>query len=118
MDNKMITAEAIRIADKYTDKPRTLSPIEEMRRLDRSSTAKAQIVSLCIGIAGTLIMGFGMSCALVWDMMIVGIIIGVIGIGILLTAYPIYKKIYTSKKKELAPRILELSRMITEEGIK
>ncbi len=110
------TAEAKRIAQKYSDSPRELTTIEELRHLDRSATQKAQILSLCVGIGGTLVMGFGMSCALVWDMMIVGIVIGIIGIGIALFAYPVYLKIFNAKKAELAPRILSLSKMIQEEG--
>ncbi|MBR1423010.1 MAG: hypothetical protein IJ571_06170 [Ruminococcus sp.] len=111
-----ITVEAKRIEEKYNSEPTVLTPIEELRLLDKKATQKAQITALCIGIAGTLIMGFGMSCVMVWDMMILGIIISVIGAAIAVAAYPVFKRIFNEKKAELAPRILSLSKMIQEEG--
>ena len=114
--DKMIKNEALRIAQKYSDKPKTLTPIEEIRLLDRKATQKAQVVSLCIGIIGTLTLGVGMCCIMVWNgLFALGVILGVLGIGIALGAYPVYKKLFEKKKRELAPRIISLSKMVTEE---
>ena len=41
--------------------------------------------------------------------MVPGIVIGIVGMGMALTTYPIYKKILSNRKKKFAPQILELS---------
>ena len=41
--------------------------------------------------------------------MILGIVVGVIGMGMALTTYPIYKKLLNSRKKKYAPAIMQLS---------
>ena len=40
--------------------------METLRRLDRSATRKGTVLSLIVGIVGTLLMGVGMCCAMVW----------------------------------------------------
>ena len=38
-----------------------------------------------------------------------GIVIGVVGMVMALTTYPIYKKMLSNRKKKFAPQIMELS---------
>ena len=68
-------------------------------------------VSLTVGIIGALILGFGMSCVMVWTdkMFVPGIIFGIIGIVISALAYPIYKIKAEKKRKEIVPLILNLT---------
>ena len=35
--------------------------------------------------------------------------VGILGLGMALTTYPLYKKILNSRKKKFAPQIMELS---------
>lgn len=51
------------------------------------------IFTAIIGVIGTLELGVGMCFSMVWDKMIVGIIIGIIGIIILLCLIPLSKGI-------------------------
>lgn len=44
-----------------------------------------------IGIAGALLLGVGMCLAMVWNNMIVGIIVGIVGIVVLLCLIPFIK---------------------------
>ena len=44
--------------------------------------------------------------------MVPGIIIGIAGMGMVLTTYPIYKKMLSARKKKYAPEILALSEKI------
>jgi hypothetical protein len=44
--------------------------------------------------------------------MVPGIAVGVVGLGMALSTYPIYKKILNSRKKKYAPEILALSEKI------
>lgn len=60
------------------------------------------VLTFIIGIAGSLIMGFGMSKVMVGEAtqtdMIVGIITGVVGLMICVLNYPIYSYIKSDKK--------------------
>lgn len=101
--------EVKKIREKYTKQQE--DKMEMLRRLDKSTTQKSTVVALTVGIIGTLLMGLGMSCTMVWTdtLLIPGIIIGVIGIGILLTAYPLYNLITKREKERVAPEIIRLT---------
>ncbi len=109
--------ELEKIREKYT--VREESKMERLRRLDRSVTQKGMILSLCIGILGALIMGFGMSLALTelsailgdnsQYAMLIGIIIGVFGMILAAIAYPIYQLVTRAEKARIAPEILRLT---------
>ncbi len=85
--------------------------MEQLRRLDASVTTPGTVISLVIGVIGTLIMGVGMCCCMVWAgaWFVPGIIIGLAGIAVLAAAYPVYTKITEKQKKKLAPEILRLT---------
>lgn len=103
--------EIKRIREKYTEPSERETKLEQLHRLDESVTKSAQAVSLTVGILGALILGFGMSCIMVWSekMFVPGIIFGIIGIVISVLAYPIYKIKAEKKRKEIAPLILKLT---------
>ncbi len=103
--------EIKRIREKYTEPDERETKLEQLHRLDESVTKSAQAVSLTVGILGALILGFGMSCIMVWSekMFVPGIIFGIIGIVISALAYPIYKIKAEKKRKEIAPLILKLT---------
>ncbi len=101
--------ELKRIRRKYA--PPDENKMELLRRLDRSVTEKGTVIFIVIGVLGTLIMGLGMSLAMVWQGMwfIPGIIIGLIGIGILAAAYPVYNHVIRKERERIAPEILRLT---------
>ncbi len=101
--------EIERIRKKYM--PPEEDKMEQLRRLDRSVTQKGTTVSLIAGILGTLLLGLGMSCALVWaeNLLIPGIIIGLIGIAVLTAAYPLYQHITKKEREKIAPEIIRLT---------
>lgn len=107
-------AEIERIRKKYM--PAQESKMEQLRRLDRSASQKAQAVSLSIGIIGALIMGTGMSLAMtefgasLGSMaMVAGIVIGTVGMVLVALAYPVYNRILKKERERLAPEILQLT---------
>ena len=67
-------------------------------------------------------MGAGMSLVMtdigamlgMTETMMPGIALGVVGLAMSCTTYPIYKKILNSRKKKYARQILELSERITK----
>ena len=101
--------EVKRIRQKYA--PEEESKLEQLRRLDRSVTQKGTVVSLIVGIIGTLVMGVGMCCTMVWTdtLFVQGIIIGIVGILLLTLAYPLYSRITKKQREKLAPEILRLT---------
>lgn len=100
--------EIRKIREKYV--PKEADKLEQLRKLDESVTKKGTAVSLIIGIVGTLILGLGMSCCMVWtEFFLFGIIIGIIGIALVSTAYPVYKRITEIERKKIAPEIIRLS---------
>ncbi len=103
--------EIKKIRDKYASTTEGETSMEQLRRLDRSATKGATIVSLIVGIISTLILGVGMCCTMVWSekLFIPGVVIGIIGIAGVIAAYPIYTHIVKHKREKLAPEILRLS---------
>lgn len=101
--------ELKRIREKYL--PQEADKMEQLRRLDKSVTKKGTIVALVVGILGALILGVGMCCAMVWQgaWFIPGIIIGIIGIGLVSLAYPLYNHITRKERERIAPEILRLT---------
>ncbi len=114
-------AELKKLREKYTVEPKSheLSKMEQIHKLDASVTRGATAFAICIGIVGSLIMGFGMSLIMtdlksIFNLqgnmtMIVGIIIGIIGMIMVLTAYPLYNFLTERKRKKVAPEIIRLT---------
>ena len=111
-------AEIEKIRKKYAPQTSAESKLEQIKKLDSSVESEAVGCALGIGIPGSLILGLGMSCCMVWtDLFILGIIVGIIGMIMCGAAYPIYKNTIKKKRAEIAPHILKLSEEI-ERGIR
>ncbi len=111
-------AEIEKIRKKYAPQTSDESKLEQIKKLDSSVESEAVGCALGIGIPGSLILGLGMSCCMVWtDLFILGIIVGIIGMIMCGAAYPIYKNTIKKKRAEIAPQILKLSEEI-ERGIR
>lgn len=104
-------AEIENIRRKYAPSTSNEDKMELLRRLDANVTKKPTMASIIIGVIGTLIMGTGMSFVLVWQglLFVPGIVIGVIGIALLSTAYPVYNIILKKEREKAAPEILKLT---------
>ena len=105
--------ELEKIRKKYL--PQEESKMDRLRRLDESVTRPGTMISIIVGIAGTLIMGFGMCLCLEWSEFIPGVIVGTAGMAILAAAYPIYNKITQKQREKIAPEILRLTDEIENE---
>ena len=109
--------EIEKIRSKYL--PKQESKMEQLRKLDKQAEQPGQIAALSIGIIGSLLLGIGMCCTMVWGtsmmVFVFGIIIGVIGIGIACTAYPVYTNITKKQREKVADKILALSAELTLE---
>ena len=95
--------EIKKIREKYI--PKEADKMEQLRRLDEGVNRKGTIISLIVGITGTLIFGTGMSCCMMWEnLFIFGIIAGVARIAVLCAAYPLYNFITKKEREKIAPR--------------
>lgn len=102
--------EIKRIRKKYLPEEETPDKMELLRKLDKSAETPGVIISLILGIIGTLILGVGMCCILVWTKYFAsGVVIGIFGIITLSLAYPAYKKITKRRREIIAPEILRLT---------
>lgn len=102
------------IREKYL--PKEENKMERLRALDNSAGKKATMVSIIIGVLGTLIMGLGMSLLmsdfgdLLGDAALpVGVALGAVGIAVLAVAYPLYNRILRKEREKIAPEIIRLS---------
>lgn len=107
-------AEIERIRKKYM--PAQESKMEQLRRLDRSASQKAQIFAMTIGIIGALIMGTGMSLCMTelsgflgGTAMFIGIPVGIFGMVLVALAYPVYNRVLKKERERIAPEILRLT---------
>lgn len=103
------------IREKYI--PREESKMERLRRLDESTTRPGTIAAVIVGIIGALLFGIGMCCTMVWaeQFFVPGIIIGVIGIAVIIAAYPVYNCITKKRRKKLAPEIMRLTDELSQQ---
>lgn len=83
--------------------------MEQLRRLDESAVRPGTVASLAVGTVGALLLGLGMSCVMVWDLFVLGIIIGVIGIVGVAAAYPLFLRMTKKQREKIAPQVLALS---------
>lgn len=102
--------EIKKIREKYAPPTHEENKMERLRRLDESTTKPGMVVSLIVGIISCLVLGVGMCCTMVWtDLFVLGIIVGIIGIAGVISAYPIYNHITKKQREKLAPEILRLT---------
>ena len=102
--------EVKRLREKYAPQPVAVEDkLVALRRLDEGVTQKAMAFSLTLGIIGTLIMGTGMCCVLVWSQMLIGIPVGLLGILGVVLAYPLYNRILKTERARIAPEVLRLT---------
>ena len=100
------------IRKQYADKERgkdSDEKLEELRELHSKVKTPALIVSLTMGVAGTLIFGLGLTMTLEWNLLVWGTLVAVVGLAPIISAYQAYNKILAAKKKKYGPQILRLT---------
>lgn len=104
-----------KIRTQYTEKEHT--ELDQLKALDAKVKRPANVFAYVYGSLSAIIMGAGMSLVMtdigtilgIADAMIPGILVGVVGMILALTTYPIHKAILASRKKKYSAKILELS---------
>ena len=83
--------------------------LDKLKKLDARVESKAMVSALSWGIISTLVLGVGMTCVLVWNQPVIGVIVGVLGLAGALYAWPLYQKVLKKEREKAAPEILRLS---------
>ena len=104
-----------KIRSQYTQQENT--DLDALKALDARVKKPANVFGYVYGSIGAIVMGSGMSLVLtdigtmlgMTETLIPGIAVGLVGMVMALTTYPIYKKILNSRKKKYAHQIMELS---------
>ena len=97
------------IKRQYLAKSEKEEKLERLRKLNARVTSIPQIISLCMGIFGTLIFGLGLTMILLWNLTVVGIIVMLLSLPIILVAYPVYGFVLNEYKTKYRDEILKLS---------
>ena len=106
---------AQKIRTQYMEK--TPSELDALRELDSKVKRPANIFGYAFGSISAIVMGAGMSLVMtdigatigITSALIPGILVGVLGLGMTLLTYPMYKGILNSRKKKYGAEILNLS---------
>ena len=104
-----------KIRTQYTEKQHT--ELDELKALDAKVKRPANVFAYVYGSVSAVVMGAGMSLVMtdigaiigLTSTMIPGIVIGMVGLGMALSTYPIFKGILGSRKKKYSAQILALS---------
>ena len=110
-----------KIRTQYTEKQHT--ELDALKALDAKVKRPANVFAYTYGSVSAIVMGSGMSLVMtelgtilgLANAMVPGIVIGVVGMAMALTTYPIYKKLLAGRKKKFAPEILALSDKLLQE---
>ena len=113
MKDKEFAVEKIR--SQYTEQEH--NELDALKALDARVKKPARVFGYTYGSIGTVVMGAGMSLVMtdigsilgLTRTLVPGILVGIVGMGMVLSTYPIYKKILNSRRKKFAPQIMELS---------
>lgn len=93
--------------------------LQQLRLLDAGVTKKATMISIIVGVIGSLLMGAGMSL-IMSDLgqnigmqpeisLLIGMIAGIFGMILIACAYPLYNKTLKEEREKIAPKILQLT---------
>ena len=113
MKDKEFVVEKIR--SQYTEAEHT--ELDALKALDAKVKKPANVFGYTYGSISAIVMGAGMSLVMtdigailgMTETLIPGIAVGILGLAMSCTTYPIYKKILNSRKKKYAGKIMELS---------
>ena len=109
-----------KIRSQYTEQEHT--ELDALKALDAQVKRPANVFGYTYGSIGAIVMGAGMSLVMtdigaalgMTKTMVPGIVVGIAGMGMALTTYPIYKKILHQRKEKFAPQIIKLSEKLMQ----
>ena len=107
-----------RMMSAYQEKETT--GLDELKLLDKKVKRTPRIFAYTFGTISSLILGFGMSVSMgviLKDLMVLGVIIGVIGLLFVSINYPDYKKMKEKNINQYRDEIISISDSLLNEEI-
>ncbi len=109
-----------KIRTQYTEKQHT--ELDALKALDAKVKKPANVFAYTYGSVSAIVMGAGMSLVMtdigakigLTATMVPGIAVGIVGMGMALSTYPIYNNILNKRKKKYAPKIMALSEKLMQ----
>lgn len=94
--------------------------LDQLKALDAKVKKPANVFGFTYGSISAVVMGAGMSLVMtdigvmlgMAETLVSGILMGLAGLFMCYTTYPIYKRILISRKKKYADKIMELSEQV------
>ena len=104
-----------KIRTQYTEKAHT--ELDALKALGSKVKRPAHVFAYVFGSLAAIVMGAGMSLVMtdigatlgIANPMVPGIVIGLVGMGMAILNYPIFKGILSSRRKQYAKEIIALS---------
>ena len=84
---------------------------EQVKRLNAKATEKATLYAIMAGFIGSLMLGIGMCCCMLWRdrFFFIGLAVGIPGIAIMSAAYPVFNRALKKEREKIAPEIIRLT---------
>ena len=103
------------IRKQYEEKQ--ITKLDELKSLDKHVKRPAQIFAYVYGSIGSLVLGTGMCFAMkvIGSSMALGIGIGLVGIALTISTYPIFKKVLKHRRNKYSKQILAMSQDLLNE---
>ena len=108
-------SEVEQIRQKYLPPDQNRSKLEQLHQLDRSCEIPGTVAAVAVGVTGMLTLGGGMALLMETAFFVPGLILGILGLGIMAVALPLYRRITEQRRKQIAPEILRLSQEILQD---
>jgi len=86
-----------------------------IKNMHKKASGIPKLIAIIVGIFGTLVFGIGLTCALEWNCIVAAIIVGIIGMVIMICAYPLYQVLRRYGKKKYGGEIVRLSSEICDD---
>ena len=98
------------IRNQYLPKDETTVDIERLRKLNNKVQGLPMAISISFGVIGLLTFGLGLTFFLEWvNLWYCGIPCSIVGIVLMILAYPSYQKTLQRLKGKYGPEIIKLS---------
>lgn len=103
------------IKRRYQEKTEDENDFIKLKKLDDKVKKSPMIISLILGIIGTLVFGLGLTMILEWKIWVWGIVVMLVGCIPITLAYPIYNLVFNKNKAKYSDEILSLSEKLLNE---
>ena len=97
------------IRNSYLQPQKEMGKLQYLRKLDHKVKSIPTMWSLIVGIVGLLIFGLGIAMILEWQLIVLGVIVGVVGLVPVSLAYLVYQVMSARLRSRYGAEIVAIS---------